>query len=120
MQISDDTTREAVGEMGWINQYDNVEISANCMVPTYVFKLRDISPVGMGVLVKEDSDLLNQIEMGQILNMRYNLAQRADSSACFETLIEQITKDAQGRFKGHLIVGLSVLKNDGDVHFARE
>jgi len=114
MQISDDTTHEADGEMGSVNQYDNVEISIDGMAPTYIFKLRDISPIGMGVLVKEDSDLLNQIEMGQIVNMRYNLAQQTDLSKCFETVIKQITTDAQGRFKGHLIVGLSVLENDGN------
>jgi len=114
MQVSDHTIHGVDGKMASANQYDNVEISIGGMAPTYVFKLRDISPIGMGVLVKEGSDLLNQIEMGQIVNMRYNLAQRTDLSRCYETVIDQITKDSQGRFKGHLIVGLSVLENDGN------
>jgi len=116
MQISDDVTHEADVLMGSVDRYDNVEISINGMVPTYVFKLRDISPIGMGVLVKEDSDLLNQIKMGQIVNTRYTLAQRTDLSKCSETVIDQITKDTQGRFKGHFIVGLSVLENNASPH----
>lgn len=81
------------------------------MAPAYVFKLRDISSTGMGVLVREDSDLLNQIEIGEVLYMKYNPSQRSDPSECLETEIKHITTDAAGSFKGHALVGLSIIEN---------
>ena len=44
-----------------VELYDTVEIKASRAAPVYLFSLREISPTGMGVLVMDDSDLLNQL-----------------------------------------------------------
>ncbi len=91
-----------------VDQYHNVEISVNGMAPVYVFKLRELSSTGMGVLVKEDSDLLNQIETGQTVDMKYSSEERTHRPQYLKTEIQHIAKDAQGRFDGHFILGLSI------------
>ncbi len=89
-------------------QYHNVEISIDGMSPAYVFRLRDISSIGMAVLVREDSGLLSQIEVGQTVTIKYNPAERSNSSEYFETEIRHISKVTEDQYKGHVIMGLSV------------
>ena len=40
-------------------------------LPIYVFRVKDNSPNGICVLVKADSDILNHIQEGQVLNLKY-------------------------------------------------
>jgi len=92
-----------------LETYHSVEISVDGMAPFYVFKLRDISPSGMGILVRENSDLLNQIEPGQVVSTRYNPARSSSSPAILGTVIRHISKDTDPPYKGHVLVGLSTL-----------
>jgi len=92
-----------------LETYHSVEMSIDGMAPFYVFKLRDISPSGMGILVKENSDLLKQIKPGQIVSVRYNPAHPSWSPEVLETAIQHITKDADIRYRGHVLIGLSIL-----------
>lgn len=97
------------------DEFHSVEVSISGMAPAYVYKLRDISSMGMSVVVKEGSDLLNLIEIGDILDMKFNPNEASDPVEYFKTEIRHITKDAQGRFRDHFIVGLSVLESTIDV-----
>ncbi len=94
----------------FVDQYHNAEISIDGMAPAYVFRLRDISSTGIGILVKEGSELLNQIETGQTMNIKYSPPLQSDSPAYYETEIKHIAKDPEDRFKGHFIIGLSVIE----------
>jgi c-di-GMP-binding flagellar brake protein YcgR len=78
----------------------------------YLFRLRDISQTGMGVLVKEDSDLLNQIRIGDAIDVKYNPVGRSDSPQFFKTEIRHISKAADGPYKGSTLLGLSIIEDE--------
>ncbi len=93
-----------------VNQYYSVELSIGSTGPiAYQFKIRNISKSGMGILVKEDSDLIEHLRVGALFNMKYYPVDLSDQPKHIETEIKYITKDDQGRFKGHYLVGLSVV-----------
>ncbi len=93
-----------------VDQYFSLELLISDLVPiAYQFKIRDISPSGMGFLVKEDSDLLQHLKLGDVINMKYNPVESSEQPKQLKTEIKHITQDEQGRFKGHYLVGLSIL-----------
>lgn len=92
-----------------IDQYYSVEFSIRECPFTYQFKIWDISPRGICTLVKEDSDLLNYLKVGDILNLKYYTTDSSKPIEFFKTEIRHITKDDTGRFKGLYLVGLSIL-----------
>ena len=94
-----------------IDQYYSVEFSLSGCSFVYQFKIWNISTKGMCVLVKEDSDLLNHVKVGDILNLKYYPDDSSQPGELLETEIKHITKDEQGRFKGVYLVGLSILEN---------
>jgi hypothetical protein len=78
-------------------------------VPLYQFKLKDISDNGAGILVKEDSAMINHLEVGQSLEIKFQLSSRADFNGYFESKIKHITKMEAQRYKGHYLVGVQFL-----------
>jgi hypothetical protein len=76
-------------------------------VPIHRFKLKDISPNGACILIKEDSSMINHIKAGQTLNMKYFSAYKTDPPA-IKSEIKYITKPEEGRFKGHYLVGVFI------------
>jgi hypothetical protein len=92
-----------------VDQYDSVEFSVNGLEHLYQFRIWDISPSGMGVLVKEGSEVLKHLKVGDILNMKYYREESLDQPEYLRTKIKHITKDDRGRFKGSYLVGLSIL-----------
>lgn len=96
---------------GIIDRYYSVEFSLSGCSSVYQFKIWNVSAKGICVLVKEDSDLLNHLKVGDILNLKYYTADSSQPGELLETEIKHITKDEQGRFKGVYLVGLSILEN---------
>jgi len=94
-----------------VDQYYSVEFSIRDCAFAYQFNIWDISPKGICVLVKEDSDLLNYLKVGDILNLKYYTNNSSKPIEYLKTEIRHITKDKKGRFKGIRLVGLSILKN---------
>ena len=94
-----------------IDRYYSVEFSIRDAAYVYQFKIWDISPKGMCVLVKEDSDLLNHLRVGDILDLKYYTTDSSKPTEYLKTEIKHITKDDTGRFKELYLVGLSILEN---------
>lgn len=94
-----------------IDRYYSVEFSISECAYVYQFKIWDISPKGICVLVKEDSDLLNHLQVGDVLRLKYYTADASKSIEHLKTEIRHITRDEQGRFKGLYLVGLSILED---------
>jgi hypothetical protein len=92
-----------------IDQYHSVEFSISESAFAYQFKIWDISPKGICVLVMEDSGLLNRLKAGDILNLKYYTTNSSRPIEYLETEIRDIAKDENGRFKGLYLVGLSIL-----------
>ena len=96
-----------------LNKYYSVQFSLNCMGPVYLFKLRDIPLNGLCILVKEDSSVLKQMEVGDILDMEYNPPESSDPSTLLKTKIT--SKNCHDCFTGHFLVELSIIDNQGDL-----
>ena len=93
-----------------IDKYFRVEFSKSGLTHFYNFKLRDISSKGMCILVKEGSDVLKSLKVGDILDMKYYTEEQSSQPNQLKTKIKYITKDDQGRFKEHCLVGLSIIE----------
>ncbi len=93
-----------------MDKYFRVEFSKSGLTHFYTFKLRDISSKGMCILVKEDSDVLKLLKVGDILDMKYYTEEHSSQPQQFKTQIKYITKDHQDQFKGHCLVGLSIIE----------
>ena len=80
-------------------------------VPVYQLKVRDISDKGAGVVVKADSNFVAMIAVGQELTMKLLSPLESKSPVGhYRSRIEHISELESGRFKGHLVVGISLLK----------
>ncbi len=79
-------------------------------LPIYVFKVKDTSPNGICFLVKADSDILNHIQEGQILDLKYHTEDTTKPSEAFSSEIKHITKMDKGPYKDHRLVGLMILE----------
>lgn len=91
------------------SRYYSVQFTTEGLDSFYQFKLWNISPKGMCILVKEDSEVLKNLSVGDTIEMTYFLT---DSQGAFEKLktqIKHITQNEDGRFQGHYLVGLSIL-----------
>ncbi len=93
-----------------VDQYSIVEFSVEGVAHLYQFKIWNISPLGVGVLVTHGSEVLKHLKVGDILDMKYYRQQPSEQPEQLKTEIKHITKDDQGRFKGNYLVGLSILE----------
>ncbi|MBW1739941.1 MAG: PilZ domain-containing protein [Deltaproteobacteria bacterium] len=94
-----------------VDHYYSVEFSINGLEAPYQFKIRNIASTSMCVLVKEGSDILPRLKVGDTLNVKYYSADSLHPPEYLETAIRHITKNDQGRFKGHYLVGLEILES---------
>jgi hypothetical protein len=91
-----------------LDDYHSVQFSLNDMGPIYLFKLRDISLNGPCILVKEDSSVFKQLEVGDILHMEFNPPELSVPNKLLKTKI--ISKNSHDLFTGHSLVGLSIIE----------
>jgi hypothetical protein len=91
------------------DRYYSVEFTVKELASAYQFKIWNISSQGMCVLVKEGSKILPYLHVGDVITMKYYLTESLGTTEDVNTKIKHITKDDQGRFKGHYLVGLAIL-----------
>jgi len=94
-----------------LNQYYSVQFVVNDRGPAYLFKLRDISSKGLCILVKEDSFVLDQLQVGDILNMEFNQPEPLNSSRSLKTQVT--SKYPHYHIAGHVLVELSIVEGYG-------
>lgn len=94
------------------NRFYSVEFVPEGMDSHYQFKIRDTSFTGMCIIVREDSAVLQHIREGEILQMKYYGPEPSRNPEKLKTIVKHITKDDQGRFKGHFLIGLSILEDN--------
>ena len=90
------------------DQYYSVEFSIKGIEFTYQFKIWNVSSKGMCVLVKEDSDILSHLKVGDIIDMKYYQDDSFRPVEYLKTEIRHITKDDTGRFRDSYLVGLAI------------
>jgi hypothetical protein len=79
-------------------------------VPIYQLKVRDLSAKGAGIVARMDSKFLNMIRIGQELEVKLiSFAEATGPSGHYRSRIEHISELKEGRFKGHMVIGISIL-----------
>ena len=94
------------------DKYYSVELIAPGTEFVYQFKIWNLSEQGLCILVRNDSDLLKHLTLGSTLKMQYYLIDVMSRTVRLETEIRHITKQEEGRFSGHTLVGLLVLEKE--------
>jgi hypothetical protein len=92
------------------DQFDGVEIKVANSVPVYLFKLRKVSLYKVCILVNKRSELLSCLKNGQTFKLDYFSTHTPNLKKPLKTKVKHITKEDQQPFKGHYLVGLSILE----------
>ena len=92
-----------------LDKYHSVEFKVQEQGHLYQFKIWNMSAKGMCLLVRDDSEILNDLAVGNVLDMKYYTTDFSLPAKALKTEIKHITKEDQGRFKGHVLVGLFIL-----------
>jgi len=89
------------------DQYHSVQFTKKGFCMIYQFKIWNIAKKGMCILVRHDSNIMNHLKVGDLLDMEYYSGKGQEAIDQAKTQIKHITKNEQGQFKGHYLVGLS-------------
>jgi len=93
------------------DDYYSAEFVVDGLAVSYQFKIWEKTPKAVSVVVKENSDLLQLLKVGDTLNVKYYSIQSAYPSEWQRTAVRHITWNNQGRLKGHYLVGLEIIEN---------
>ena len=94
-----------------LEKYHSVEFKVSDFGSVYQFKIWNMSSKGMCLVVREDSHILKHLEVGNVLDMKYHTTDFSLPAEELKTQIKHITKQDQGRFGGHFLVGLLVFQD---------
>lgn len=89
----------------------SVEFCVNTFALAYQFKILETSSSGMSILIKEGSAILEHLEEGMALEMKYYPENAAEAAKILKTKIMHITKSDSDRLKGHYQVGIQLLED---------
>ena len=92
--------------MEGLDQYQSVEFSVDGLDTLYHFKIWHIHPQSNIILVRNDSSILPHLRVGKSLRVKYYSQGKAFPAGIRETIIREISREEQGRFKGHCLVDL--------------
>ena len=107
---SSENSNERRAETRELSQrYYSVQFTTEGLDSHYQFKLWNVSPKGMCILVKDDSEVLSHLNVGDTIEMAYYLADGQGTFEKMKTQIKHITKNEDGRFQGHYLIGLAIL-----------
>ena len=90
-------------------KYHSIELEIPESDYLYQFKIWNLSPTGSCLLVRNDSDVLKKIEVGDVFDMKFYPVDLSQPSEILKTKIIHITPESQGRFRGHHLIGLLIL-----------
>lgn len=89
--------------------FHSVEFSIHGLECLHQFKIWNIRPDSMCVLAKEDSEILGALKVGDIMPLKYYTNDVFQPTIYLNTEIQHIQKEEEGRFKGHVLIGLTIL-----------
>ena len=92
-----------------IDEYFSVQFFLNGKAPSYLFKLRNNCSDKPYILVKQNSSVFRELNVGDILDMEYNHADSFGKGKLFKTLIT--SKIPHDHYTGHFMVELSIISN---------
>ncbi|MCF8144936.1 MAG: hypothetical protein K9N21_13555 [Deltaproteobacteria bacterium] len=90
------------------NKYYSVEFSVNGSFFVHQFKIRNLTTSSIGVLVNENSEIIDLLRVGDVIKMKYYPKDSFLPPDLMDTEIRHIKKERQGRFNGHYLIGLAI------------
>ena len=78
-------------------------------IPVYEVKLKDLSPKGACIIFENNPSLLNHLQVGQELKVKYFLEDRSKPSEILLAKVKHITEVEVSRFNRYYLAGLSIL-----------
>ncbi|SLM33242.1 hypothetical protein MTBBW1_970022 [Desulfamplus magnetovallimortis] len=90
--------------------YHCVEVQTLKTLFLYQFKIWNISASGMCLLVRSDSDFLDKVDVGEIIDIKYYPSDLSWPPDIHRTKIMHITRANMDKFKDHYMVGLMITK----------
>jgi len=93
-----------------LGKLKSVEFFIDGLNRIYQFKVWGNTLTSMFVLVREDSEIVNRIGVGEVYEMTYYSEDKSQPAKNLSTKIKYFDKIDQGRFKGHYLTGLSVVQ----------
>ena len=78
--------------------------------PIYQFKVTDISPQGVGLVVNKTSRFLKLAKVGQVLDVHFLSPRGTEPNGGYKVEIRHITDTDQGQYKGVRRVGVRLLE----------
>ncbi len=100
--------KEQPPRTGKFDRFYSAEILLHELNMLYQFKIWKDSINPMFAIVKQDSAILNCLNVGDTFNMKYYSTDSLCPTENLETKIKYITMEKQGRFKGHYLIGLEI------------
>ena len=91
------------------DHYYSAEFLVEGVEVLYQFKVWDAVSSSLNVLVNERSQILPRLKVGDTLDVKYYSNDSKYPSSYQKTAIRHITKNDEGRLKGHFLVGLEIL-----------
>jgi hypothetical protein len=107
-QIVEKKPEEGVGSP--FQRYRSVEFSIQGLEYLHQFPIWNSEAASMFVLVREDSEIVGRLKVGDVMKMKYYTDDTICPTTVVDTEIRHITKDDEGRFKGHYLIGLGVCR----------
>ena len=90
------------------DEFYSVEFKVSGLPYLFQFKIWNTPTKQMFIVVKASSDILKRIKEGDIFKMKYyNFV--STYPIILKTEIDYITKEKEGRFKNHYLVGIKIL-----------
>lgn len=92
-----------------VEQYYSAELAVDGLDIPYQFKIMNQATSSMAVLVKENSEIVPRLKVGDTLKVKYYSQESPYPSDYLATAVRHITKNNQGRLRGHYLVGLEII-----------
>ena len=89
-------------------RYYSVEIPVEGLNIVYQFRIWTSNSASTSILVRADSAILPWLKLEKRVNMKYYPIDRVAPGKYLDTEIHHITRQEQGPFKGHYLVGFEV------------
>jgi len=89
-----------------------VELSLPHLEYVHQFVLWNLSNQGLCILVRPDSGILKALSVGLILDMKFYGPEDASVPRTLKAMIKHITRAEEGRFRNHVLVGVSILEGN--------
>jgi hypothetical protein len=93
--------------MGY-DQLESVEVAIDGIEHPHQFRIWNTEKAAMFVVVKQSSEILERLKVGDTMKMKYYTKDSFCPTKLMDTRIRHISREDQGRFKGHCLVGLAV------------